>query len=101
MLKFVHMPQWYEFMQVRNSCPAAQGSLGRCKEVLVVTWRGPDARELHPNLANFFSFSKLLVVVSGPVSVDKLVSVENAPSTPLRDLDKYPRKLMVSGLMQK
>ena len=48
----------------------------------------------------FFSFSKLLVAVLGPVSVEELVSVENAPSTPLRDLDKYPRKLMVSGLTE-
>ena len=30
----------------------------------------------------FFSFSKLLVVVLGPVSVDELVRVENAPSAP-------------------
>ena len=29
----------------------------------------------------FFSFSKLMVVVLGPVSVEKLVSVEDAPST--------------------
>ena len=50
--------------------------------------------------SQFFSFSKLLVVVLGPVSVDELVSVENAPSAPLRDLDKYPRKLMVSCLME-
>ena len=48
----------------------------------------------------FFAFSKLLVAVLGPVSVDELVSVENAPSAPLRYLDKYPRKLMVSGLME-
>ena len=32
----------------------------------------------------FFSISKLLVVVLGPVSVGELVSVQNAPSTPLR-----------------
>ena len=31
----------------------------------------------------FFSFSKLLVVVLGPVSVDELASVEKAPSSPL------------------
>ena len=48
----------------------------------------------------FISISKFLVVVLWPVSVDELVSVDNAPSVPLRDLDKYPRKLMVSGLME-
>ena len=32
----------------------------------------------------FFLFSKLLLVVLGPVSVDELVSVENAPFAPLR-----------------
>ena len=62
--------------------------------------RVPDVRKLRPNLIIFFSFSKLLVVVLEPVSVDELVSVENAPSAPLRDLDKYPRKLMVSGMME-
>ena len=31
-------------------------------------------------LTIFFPFSKLLVVVSGQVSVEKLVSVEDAPS---------------------
>ena len=36
------------------------------------------------NLTNFFTFSKLLVIVLGPVSVDELVSVEDAPSAPLR-----------------
>ena len=41
-----------------------------------------------------------MVVVLGPVSVDEMVNVENAPSAPLRDLEKYPRKLMVSGLME-
>ena len=40
------------------------------------------------------------VVVLGPVSVDELVSVENASSAPLRGLDKYPRKLMFSGSME-
>ena len=43
---------------------------------------------------------RVLIVVLEPVSVDELVSVENAPSAPLRDLDKYPRKFMVSGLME-
>ena len=38
-----------------------------------------------PKFSQFFSFSKLLVVVLGPVSVDELVSVENAPSAPLRN----------------
>ena len=47
----------------------------RHAQVSVVTWRVPG---------QFFSFSKLLVAVSGPVSVDELVSVENAPSAPLR-----------------
>ena len=37
-----------------------------------------------PKFSQFFSFSKLLVVVLLPVSVDELVSVENAPSAPLR-----------------
>ena len=41
-----------------------------------------------------------MVVVLGQVSVDELVSVENAPSTPLRDLGEYSRKFMVSGLME-
>ena len=36
----------------------------------------------------FFSFSKSLVVVLSPVSVDDMVNVENAPSAPLRDLEK-------------
>ena len=43
----------------------------------------PDVRQLRPNLANFF-FSKTLAVVLGPGNVDELVSVENAPSAPLR-----------------
>ena len=30
----------------------------------------------------------------------QLVSVEDAPSAPLRDLDKYSRKFMVLGLME-
>ena len=46
-------------------------------------------------------FSKLLVVFLGSVSVDEFVSVENTPSARLQVLDKYPRKLMVSGLMEK
>ena len=33
-----------------------------------------------PKSTNFFSFSKLLVVVLGPVGVEQLVSVEDAPS---------------------
>ena len=33
----------------------------------------------------FILFSKLLVVVLGWISVDKLVSVENEASAPLRD----------------
>ena len=68
----------------------------------MVKWRVPDERKLRPNLAYFFSFSKILVVVLGPVSVDELVSVESAPSAQLRfapGLDKYPRKLMVSGVI--
>ena len=36
--------------------------------------------KVRPNLTNFFSVSKLLVVVSGPVDVEELVSVEGAPS---------------------
>ena len=57
----------------------------RASKRLVVTRRVQDARQLRPNLANFFfSFSKLLVVVLGPISVDELVSVENTPSAPLR-----------------
>ena len=44
----------------------------------------PDVRQLRLNLTKSFSFSKLLLVVLGPVSVDELVRVENAPSTPLR-----------------
>ena len=37
-----------------------------------------------------------------PVSVEVLVSVEDAPSArySLRDLDKYPHMLMVLGLME-
>ena len=36
--------------------------------------------KVRPNLNNFFSVSKLLVVVLEPVSVEELVSVEDAPS---------------------
>ena len=36
---------------------------------------------LQPSFNIFFSFSKLLVVVLGLVSVEELVSVEDAPST--------------------
>ena len=34
------------------------------------------------------------------VRAKKLVSDEDAPSFPLRGEDKYPHKLMVSGLME-
>ena len=34
------------------------------------------------------------------VRAKKLVSVEDAPSAPLRGEDKYPRMLMVLGLME-
>ena len=36
--------------------------------------------EVNQIFNQLFSFSKLLVVVLGPVSVEKLVSVEDAPS---------------------
>ena len=39
--------------------------------------------KMRPNFT-FFSFSKFLVVVLGPIIVYELVSVENAPSAPLR-----------------
>ena len=35
---------------------------------------------LHQSFNQLFSFSKLLVVVLGPDSVEELVSVEDAPS---------------------
>ena len=46
-------------------------------------------------------FSKLLVDVLGSVSVEELVSVENAPSARFarREEDKYHHVLMVLGLM--
>ena len=37
--------------------------------------------EVSQTFNQLFSFSKLLVVVLGPVSVEELVSVEVAPST--------------------
>ena len=36
--------------------------------------------KVRPNFTNFFSFSKLPVVVLGPVSNEELVSFEDAPS---------------------
>ena len=43
----------------------------------------------------------LLRVIAIPqVRANKLVSVEDAPSAPLRGEDRYPRKLMVSGLIE-
>ena len=53
---------------------------------LITMKNRPDPPRLHYRhcctrlLTNFFSFSKLLVVVLGPVSVEELVSVEDAPS---------------------
>ena len=43
---------------------------------------GPAANTLkvRPSFNQLFSFSKLVVVVLGPVSVEELVSVEDAPS---------------------
>ena len=49
---------------------------------------------------NFFSFEKLLVFVLGPVSVGDLVSVALRSLQSLREEDKYPHRLMVSGLME-
>ena len=64
-------------------------------------WRRARCAIIAPKFSRlFFQFSKLLVVVLGPFSVHELVSVENAFSAPLRDLDEYPRKLMVSGLTE-
>ena len=42
-----------------------------------------------PKFSNFFSFSKLLFVVLGPVNVDKLFSVENVPSATLRSAPAF------------
>ena len=64
-----------------HSSTAAQRGLGRREEV----WAGARCAMTAPKFSQlFFSFSKLLVVVLGPVSVDELVSVENAPSARLR-----------------
>ena len=43
----------------------------------------------------------LMVIAFPLVRAKKLVSVEDAPSTPLRGEDKYPRMLMSLGLMEK
>ena len=53
--------------------------MGRREEV----WAGARCATSAPNFSQLFSFSKLLVVVLGSVSVNELVSVENAPSAPL------------------
>ena len=64
-----------------HSSTAAQRGLWRREEV----WAGARCAMTAPKFSQlFFSFSKLLVFVLGPVSVDELVSVENAPSAPLR-----------------
>ena len=58
---------------------ATQGGLGQRKEV----WAGARCAKTSLKFNQFFSFSKLLVFVLGPVSVDELVSVGKAPSAPL------------------
>ena len=42
----------------------------------------------------------LRVIAIPLIRAKKLVSVEDTPSAPLRKEGKYPRKLMVSGLME-
>ena len=42
----------------------------------------------------------LTVIVTPMVRAKKLVSVEDAPTALLRGDDKYPRMLMVSGLIE-
>ena len=61
---------------VTHSSSAAQRGLGRREEV----WAGARCAMTAPKFSHFFSFSRLLVVVLGPVSVEELVSIENTPS---------------------
>ena len=64
---------------------AAQGGLAPCQQTFRGNMAGAGCAITAPKFSQFFfSFSKLLVVVLGPVSVEELFSVEDAPSAHFR-----------------
>ena len=59
----------------------------------VLRWHARGAAALWEHIS-------LRVIAIPLVRAKKLVSVEDAPSAPLRGEDKYPRMLMALGLME-